>query len=784
MVGAMAIRIEEWVEGYIDNGFFPVPVPLGKKGAIIREWQKLRITHRDISEHFDGKPTNVGLILGIGGVTDIDLDCEESLPIADHFLPETGFIFGRKSTPRAHRFYRLDKPIPSRKYLDPLEKNKDEDTLLELRCAKRDGTIGLQTVVPPSLHESGERLRFISIDDPAEVNSDDLSRAADFIAAAAILIRHWPGEKSGRNETFLGLHGTLARGGFPLEDAIHLAQGIYLGLFGDAADMEQAAREAQATYKKFEAGDAVTGFPRLCEFVDEKVVRRALQWLGVTGGGVNQPVHSRAQKPSQANDLVALAAAAELFHTPDDEAYAAVELDSHREIWRLKDKSFRRWLAKKFHDQHHRVPTSQAMTDALGVLEGKAIYSGPQHSVFVRIARLEDVIYLDLGDKLWRAVRITASDWKVVRRPKVRFRRPHGLEELPIPETGGSTKELRKFVNIGSQRDWVLMVAWLVDAFHPEGPFPILVLHGEQGSAKTTTARVLRSLIDPNKSPLRSPPHDERDVMIAAQNSRMVAFDNISYLAPWLSDALCRLATGGGYATRALYTDDEEKIIDEKRPVLLNGIDVVGGRGDLLDRSLVLQLPEISDAKRTPEEEVWKDFGEAQPRILGALLDAVSGALRNRPNVNISQLPRMADFAIFATAAEESLGWPEGTVGKAIANNRREISTLPLDDSPITPALRNLLHAKSGFKGTATALLQALEYYRSDSKKHDKGWPRSVRALSAALRRLAPALRAADVHVRFRQTSGSRSKKIIEIENKGDFCDAYNACDAESENDD
>jgi hypothetical protein len=485
-----------------------------------------------------------------------------------------------------------------------------------------------------------------------------------------------------------------------------------------------------------------------------------------------------------ANDLVALAAAAKLFHTPDREAYAAVELISHREVWRLKDNAFTRWVAKQYYDKHHRVPTSKAMTDALGVLEGEAIHSGPQHSVFVRIARLEGAIYLDLGDELWQAVRITASGWKVVRRPKVRFRRPTGMQELPMPETGGSIHELRQFVNIGPQHDWVLLVSWLVYAFQPDGPFPILVLQGEQGSAKTTTARVLRALIDPNKSPLRSPPHDIRDIMIAAQNSKMVAFDNISYLPPWLSDGLCRVSSGGGSSTRALYTDDEEKIIDECRPILLNGIDAVVVKGDLLDRSLVLQLPEISDAKRRPEKEFWESFCEAQPRILGALLDAVSGALRNRPNVNISELPRMADFAIFATAAEESLGLEKGIVVKAIANNRTGISTLPLDDSPITPALRNLLHAKSSFKGTATALLRALEISRSDPKKHDKGWPRSVRALSTALRRMAPALRAARVRVTFGQTSGRNSIKFIHIENLGNFCDAYDAYDAESENDD
>ena len=60
--------------------------------------------------------------------------------------------------------------------------------------------------------------------------------------------------------------------------------------------------------------------------------------------------------------------------------------------------------------------------------------------------------------------------------------------------------------------------------------------------------------------------------MIAATNGWCLAFDNVSVIQAWLSDALCRLATGGGFATRGLYTDDEETIIDAQRPVVLNGV--------------------------------------------------------------------------------------------------------------------------------------------------------------------------------------------------------------------
>jgi hypothetical protein len=770
--------LQEWARRYIEDGYSPIPVPPGEKGPKIPDWPQLRIHKSDVRRYFNDK-SNVGLILGIDGLADVDLDGPEALHVADQFLPTTGFVFGRKSRPRSHRFYRVDKPIPTRKYLDPLAKKKDKGVLLELRCITGDGEIGLQTIVPPSEHPSGERIRFYESGDPAEISSDVLVLACNYTAAAAIFVRYWPDEKSGRNEAFLGLHGTLARAGLALEDAIRLAEGIYRGLFGGEADMDQAAREAEATFKKMTAGMATTGFKRLTEFIDESVVRRALEWLGV--GADAQPVYSNGGA-SQAMQLVAAAESAELFHTGDNETYAAVQFPSHREIWRLKDKEFKQWLAKQYYDKCGKVPASRAMNDAFTVLEGEALFKGPQHDVFVRIARLGNAIYLDLGDQFWRAVKITRSGWSVVRRPKARFRRPRGMLALPEPVVGGSILELRQFVNVGRQDDWVIVVAWLVGACQANQPFPILVVEGEQGSAKSTAAKLLRALIDPNKSPLRAQPRDMRDLMIAAQNGWIVAFDNISYLPPWLSDGLCSLATGAGLSTRELYTDTQETLFVAIRPILLNGIDGVVVRGDALDRALILKLPEIADTKRKAEKELWASFREVQPRILGALLDAIVGALRNESNVDIPALPRMADFAIWATAAEDALGWRPGTVVKAITNNRNEAKTLPLEASPITPALCAVLRTQGRFEGTATALLRKLES-RNSSQKRPSGWPKSAHTLSSSLRRLAPNLRAVGIHVKFDQTPGTGSQKIIEVENHGNFCDACDAFDADGEND-
>jgi hypothetical protein len=494
----------------------------------------------------------------------------------------------------------------------------------------------------------------------------------------------------------------------------------------------------------------------------------------------NQGNSPARQRRSQATRLVDLASAAELFHTSGNEGYAAIQVDGHREIWRLRDREFRRWLARGFHERHRNVPSSNALSDALGVLEGRALFDAPQHAVFTRIARLEDSLYLDLGNAKWEAVKITSAGWKVVRDPIALFRRPRGLKALPRPKRNGSISELWDFVNV-RKADRVIVAAWLVGAYQVGAPFPILVLQGEQGTAKSTTARLLRQLVDPNESALRSQPREVRDLMIAAKNGWLVAFDNISWLPVWMSDALCRLATGGGFATRELYSDDQEIIFDATRPILLNGIDGVVVRGDLLDRSLVLELPVISPDRRRPENELRAGFHAAQPRILGALLSAISSALRHEGTMTFANLPRMADFAAWAAGAESVLGFPAGRIIDAVARNQTDLNTLPLDASPIVPPLRRLLQRHGAFKGTATDLLHKLEWsLQGERDKRPYGWPRTPHALSCSIHRLAPNLRAAGVSVTFGKTAGAGSRRLVQIEDQGGiFSGARDASDAD-----
>ena len=305
----------------------------------------------------------------------------------------------------------------------------------------------------------------------------------------------------------------------------------------------------------------------------------------------------------------------------------------------------------------------------------------------------------------------------------MRFRRAGGMRPLPLPIRGGSIEVLRSFLNVGSEGDFVLVVAWLLAALRHRGPYPVLVLSGEQGSAKSTFSSLVRALLDPNTAPLRALPREDRDLFIAASNGHVLSFDNVSGLPAWISDTLCRLATGGGFAARQLYTDGDETLFDAARPIMLNGIEDIVSRPDLADRAIFLSLKAIPDDRRRPEEELLADFARERPAILGGLLDAVVHGLRRLPDVRLDRLPRLADFAKWSVACETAF-WRPGTFEAAYGHNRDEAVADVIETDPVASAVLAFMHDRTDWTGTASDLLGALSQLVGDAQLKRKGLAR------------------------------------------------------------
>jgi hypothetical protein len=469
----------------------------------------------------------------------------------------------------------------------------------------------------------------------------------------------------------------------------------------------------------------------------------------------------RQRMPPQRDNLVAMAEGVELWHSMEGESWATIQVDGHFEHWGIRSKAFKSYLAGKYYDATGGVPGRQSLEDALCVLEMKCT-RGPEYRVFLRTGEVEGAFFLDLADTQWRAIKITAHGWEVCNRPPVKFMRSQAMQSLPEPVIGAEIHELTELLNCRSDGDTRLLVAWLVAAMRPTGPFPVLAINGEQGSAKSSTTRLLKMLIDPTSASIRQPPQNGRDLVASARNSWVLAFDNLSEVQGWLSDALCCLSTGGGYSCREMYANGEEFIFEGQRPLILNGIPSVVGRPDLADRCLSISLKAIPEDRRRPESELKEVFRDKAPIILGALCNAVSGAMRALPSIKLERLPRMADFALWATAAEYTLGWEPGDFMAAYSGNRAGTVESAIDNDPIASAVRSLVEHHD-WEGTATDLMTALADLTPSSVVNGRYWPTHYK-IRDRLNRAAGPLRNMGIEIDTELRANNRNRdKIISI---------------------
>lgn len=463
---------------------------------------------------------------------------------------------------------------------------------------------------------------------------------------------------------------------------------------------------------------------------------------------------AKRKAPSQATQLARLVVntGVELFHDAEGSPYATV---APGVTLSLRAKGFQQWLARAYYNDTRDAASASTLADAINLLSASAQFSGPERDVFIRLAPQPDAIWLDLGGQ---AVRLTADGWTLEPVPAVRFLRPRGMTPLPVPVPTPATQLgplLSTLVNIRAE-DLPLAMGWLLGAMRSRAPFPVLIIVGEQGTAKSYGSQVLRSIIDPNIAPLRSTPKEPRDLMIAASNSFIAAFDNLSSIPEWFSDDLCRLATGAGFATRELHTDTDEIIFRAARPVLFNSITDVARRPDLLDRSMVVALDPIPGASRRTERDLNARFREAHPRLLGALLDASVVALRHEATTTLPLLPRMADFATWVEAGGPAFGWEPGTFLALYEERRRSATAELMSGDLVVEALREM---SLPWTGTPTSLFRLLT---TQERQRAKDWPPTANAMSARLKRLAAPLREHGLAITRGRTADRRVLTITE----------------------
>jgi hypothetical protein len=486
----------------------------------------------------------------------------------------------------------------------------------------------------------------------------------------------------------------------------------------------------------------------------------------------SEPVEEDRQ--SQASQLVAyVEARVDLFHDDNKDVFARDR--STGEVRRIDGRQFRDWLVASFYRDAGKSARDQSAREALSTLAGLGRFNGECLPVHIRVAGSAGRYYLDLAEPgQSRAVCIESGRWHIVESPEAMFTRPEALQPLPTPIPGGAITPLWRIANI-PENQRLLVLAWLVECLRPDTPFPLIELMGEQGTAKSTTHTALRRLLDPNACDLRSAPKSAEDVFVGAGASWIVCYENVSHLSAQVQDALCTVATGGGYAKRKLFTDADESIINVKRPVGINGISAAVTAQDLIDRTLSIEMPVVRE--RVEVTGLWRAYEAERGLLIGALLDIAAKALALLPSMRLpaGDKPRLVEFALLGMAVAEAVGQSGAAFMEQFTASRQESIARTIDASPVAVAVLEWFERNPrGRRASAKALMGEMEQYRPP---YCDAWPKSAKGFADAMRRAAPALRQLGVECRcLGKIGGSVQWEITQKEQGSNQCPECPEC--------
>jgi hypothetical protein len=494
--------------------------------------------------------------------------------------------------------------------------------------------------------------------------------------------------------------------------------------------------------------------------------------------------------PETANQATALVELARqhyrMVRSEDGKAYAVELAGPNVAISLGRSGQFSSHLVRLYLEESGQAPSDQAERMAVKILRAYLAEQEPE-TVHLRYAQHESTIVQDLATADGRCVIVEASGWRIENRSPVLFRRGVG-SPLPDPVRGDDgLKQLSGLVNV-NETQFRLGVAWLVAALIPGVPHPILVPRGEQGSAKTTLARIFQRLIDPSGLEPGSLPGDERDFAVRMNAAYVQAFDNASIIPPWESDALCRATTGGTYAARALYSDDDLSILQYLRCIILTTIDAGALNGDLIERMLPLDLDQIKAGNRKVERTaigdsaddkpgLFDELDRARPAIMASLLDLLAAVLKHITEVELTDLPRMADFGKILAALDKAQGWKTFDLYTELVDN--ETGAL-VEGSPFAARLVEYMYNREQWSGTATALRDVLTAMLPDKDHPPKGWPADATRAGGLLKRMAPSLRVHGIEIEY-GLEGKRSTRTYKVGKTASAASAASAAMSDQE---
>jgi len=447
------------------------------------------------------------------------------------------------------------------------------------------------------------------------------------------------------------------------------------------------------------------------------------------------------KKPTQAEILVNIIQKdenIELFHTEVDEPFARVFIEDHYENLKITSRTFKDMLSYRMYTDTGKVPNAESVSNALSVVKAECRYKGQKIELHNRIAWYNGEIYYDMADDKWRAIKITPSkrgQWSIENNPPILFKRYTHQQEQVEPDKDGDFDLIFKYIRLKNKDQKILFLVSLLSFFIPDFPHVIIYFYGSKGATKTTQSKASLKIIDPSNIEAINFSKSEAEFSQRLNHHYTLLFDNISGIPRWVSDLLCRAVSGGGFVKRELFTDDEDIIMKFRRCIIMNGINMVVSRPDLLDRTILFELDRITEEERMTEGEFWRNFDEDLPKILGGVFTAVSKALKAKETIKLKKHTRMADFCEWGCAIAEAIEYEQEEFLNAYFKNTDNQNREILFSDMIATCVFDLLKDKEDWEGTPSELLS--EFKKIAVEKNidikDRDFPKSAARLSRHL---------------------------------------------------
>jgi Bifunctional DNA primase/polymerase, N-terminal len=782
---------------YIQNGLSIIPLhPQTKNPLLNWEPYKRRHASKEQTEEWfsNGHVTNnIGIVTGkISLIIAFDIDGEEASACFDRAvksIDDEGFKTALKYTLciktgsgntnviigfREEEFASTDDKIANSVLWTSKNGNAKHN---EIRLKGEGGYI----VAPPSIHPNGNRYEIINgsittittlskiqinklilaIQNQAEEHTTEHDRKTnldeeDISNIVAILKPHY--QHGNRNDFAMYLSGWMRKEGIAFESSLKVLESI-------AADDEEKSariRTLEETYKKQDL-DKICGYSGLLSTLinhmkNEDTAKQILAQVesvfpkkqdGMQSKGTVGEEDHKSPPPL----LIELAHSntSLFFKDQHGTAFALVApTEGHKALIALESDKFKRYLSKLFYDHNNRwIAKTEHINNAIQIIQANVEYSGPAILLSLRVAWKGDEICYDLSDQRWRYVKITKDGWQTREDDdaSILFARHNQVPQV-LPDKNYEVDILDRFIgltNVKDDRDKLLLKIYIVSLFIPDIAHAMLIVHGEKGAAKSLLQRLIKQLVDPSRPTLLTI-HTNRDEFVQQLSHNYVAYyDNVKTVPKWLPDEACKAVTGIGQTKRRLYTNDEDIVYEYKRCLGFSGINICLTEPDALDRSILIELTRIPRDKVKLESQILSEFEQLKPKVLGYIFDVLVQALRIKPGLQLSDLPRMADFALWGEAISQAMEKKPLEFINAYYENIGRQNIEAIESHPLAHTIAKYFEEQEGDEGQERAVegspmevLEALEIFAQSHKisTDNKQWPKSPSALSRRLNQI------------------------------------------------